>query len=41
MRDIDAHYKKHTQGYYKGRHKEYLAFEARIDAAVAKGEIRS
>lgn len=40
MRDITAHYHKRNTGGYKGKQSEFLAMEARVDAAVSSGKIR-
>jgi len=40
MREVNEHYRKFARGGYKGRQSEYLAMEARIDAAASSGKIR-
>lgn len=37
MEEINAHYNRHSKGYYKGRHKEFLEMERKIDYAVSRG----
>lgn len=40
MSEVNEHYRKYARGGYKGRQSEYLAMEARIDAAASSGKIR-
>lgn len=40
MKEINAHYDKHTRGGYKGREKEFLDMEHKIDTYAATGRIR-
>jgi glycine cleavage system H lipoate-binding protein len=40
MSEINEHYRKHARGGYKGRQSEFLAMEARIDAAALAGKIK-
>jgi len=37
---VDAHYDKHARGGYKGREKEFLTMERKIDEAASAGKIR-
>lgn len=39
MSEVNAHYRKFASGGYKGKQSEYLAMEARIDAAATSGKI--
>lgn len=40
MKEINEHYDKHARGKYKGREKEFLEMEQKIDEYAARGKIK-